>query len=79
MNDLQVLEFCHDGCLLLRGVVPDEINQLACDWLDLKIPSNSIVLAEAMTEAQIESMRDSHEPSTIFLEKWFMEHVLLNA
>ena len=26
MTDSEVLAFCRDGCLLLRGVVPDQIN-----------------------------------------------------
>lgn len=36
MTDSEVLGFCRDGCLLLRGAVPDEINRRACDWLDGK-------------------------------------------
>ena len=31
-----------------------------------------------MTKADLERIRASHEPSTIFLEDWFLEHVLLN-
>ena len=33
LTDTQVLQFCRDGFLNLEGVVPDEINQRACDYL----------------------------------------------
>ena len=38
LTDSEVLEFCREGHLLLRGVVPDEINQRTCAWLDGDIP-----------------------------------------
>ena len=78
MTDSQVLQFCRDGCLMLRGVVPDEINQRSCDWLDGKIPAEPSFIPDGMTDAEMERIRTSHEPSTIFLEEWFIEHVLLN-
>ena len=31
-----------------------------------------------MTHADLERMRDTHEPSTLLLEDWYIEHVLLN-
>jgi len=34
LNDSQVLEFCKQGCLLLEGVVPDEINRRVVSYLD---------------------------------------------
>ena len=37
LTDSQVLEFCREGYLLLRGAVPDEINRRACDYLEGKI------------------------------------------
>ena len=78
LNDSQVLEFCRDGHLLLPGVVPDEINQRTCDYLEGKIPANPCFIPPGMTPADLERIRASHEPSTIFLEDWFIEHVLLN-
>ena len=33
LNDLQVLDFCKSGFLVLEGVVPDEINAQALDYL----------------------------------------------
>ena len=33
----------------------------------------------AGAEADLERIRESHEPSSIFLEGWFIEQVLLNA
>src|SRR4051812_41444805 len=34
LNDRQVLEFCKQGFLMLEGVVPEEINRRAIDYLD---------------------------------------------
>ena len=78
LSDSQVLDFCRDGHLVLPGVVPDEINQHACDWLDGKIPLNPIVMPPGLTTAELERIRASHEPSAILLEEWFIKHVLLN-
>ena len=78
LTDSQVLEFCRDGHLLLKGVVPDEINQKCCDWLDGKIPLDPSFTPPGMTLDELERIRGSHEPSAILLEDWFIEHVLLN-
>ena len=78
LTDTQVLQFCRDGFLTLEGVVPDKINQRACDYLRGKIPANPCFIPEGLTEADLERIRNSHEPSTILLEDWFIEHVLLN-
>ena len=34
LNDTQVLEFCKQGFLMLKGVVPDEVNQRTFAFLD---------------------------------------------
>ena len=34
LTDSQVLNFCRAGFLMLEGVVPDEINTRAFDYLD---------------------------------------------
>ena len=34
LNDLQVLDFCHNGYLMLEGVVPDEINKRTTQFLE---------------------------------------------
>ena len=78
LTDSQVLEFCREGHLLLKGVVPDEINRRTCDYLEGKIPANPSYIPDGLTEADLERIRASHEPSTIFLEDWFVENVLLN-
>ena len=79
LTDSQVLDFCREGHLLLKGVVPDEINRRTCDYLEGKIPANPSYIPDGLTEADLERIRASHEPSTIFLEDWFVEHVLLNS
>lgn len=78
LTDSQVLEFCREGHLAFPGVVPDEINQRACDWLDGKISAEPSYIPAGMSDADLERIRASHEPSTIMLEDWFVEHVLLN-
>ncbi len=78
LTDTQVLEFCRNGFLHLPGVVPDEINQRSCDYLNGKIPASPSFIPEGLTADDLERIRNSHEPSTILLEDWFVEHVLLN-
>ena len=78
LNDSQVLAFCRDGYLMLPGVVPDAVNQRSRDYLEGRTPANPSYMPKGMTEADIARIRGSHEPSVIFLEDWFLEHVLLN-
>ena len=78
LTDSQVLEFCREGHLLLKGVVPDEINQRTCAWLDGDIPANPSYIPDGLTKADLDRIRSTHEPSSIFLEDWFVEYVLLN-
>ena len=78
LNDSQVLEFCREGYLMLHGVVPDEINERTCQYLNGEIPVSPSWLPEGVTIAEVERMRETHEPSGILLEDWFVEHVLLN-
>ena len=78
LTDTQVLEFCKNGFLILEGVVDDDINQRTCDYLDGKIPAEPSYIPEGLTHEDLERIRNSHEPSTIFLEDWFVEHVVLN-
>lgn len=56
LTDTQMLEFCKQGYLILKGVVPEEINRRAFEYLDA---------------------HPSGEPSTIILEDWFIQNVLL--
>ena len=78
LTDTEVLRFCRDGYLHFEGVVPDEINHRACEWLNGRIPVNPCYMPEGMTEEELVRIRDTHEPSSILLEDWFIEHVLLN-
>ena len=78
LTDTQVLQFCRDGYLCLQGVVPDEINQRTCDYLNGDLPINPCFIPKGITHADLERMRDTHEPSSILLEDWYIEHVLLN-
>lgn len=73
----QVLEFCRTGCLLLPGVVPQHINERACEWLQGKSAANPASIPDGMTEADMVRIRKTHEPSTILLEDWFIHNVLL--
>ena len=78
LTDTQVLQFCRDGYLCLQGVVPDEINERTCDYLNGDLPINPCFIPKGITHADLERMRDTHEPSSILLEDWYIEHVLLN-
>jgi hypothetical protein len=78
LNDEQVVDFCRDGYLLLRGVVPDETNRRTLDWLNGERPAEPVAIPPGMTADDLQRIRDSHEPSSIFLEEWFLRDVLLN-
>jgi hypothetical protein len=78
LTDAQVLKFCREGHLFLPGVVSDEINQRTLDHLNGKSPANPSYIPEGFTTEDLERIRYSHEPSTILLEDWYIEHVLLN-
>jgi len=78
LTDTQVLQYCRDGYFQLQGIVPDEINQRTCDYLNGDLPINPSFMPDGLTHADLERMRDTHEPSSILLEDWYIEHVLLN-
>ncbi len=78
LSNSQVLEFCRNGFLLLQGVVPENINQRTCDYLNGKISAEPSFIPEGLTREDLERIRNSRGPSTILLEDWFIEHVLLN-
>ena len=82
LTDSEVLEFCRNGFLILNGVVPSEINQRTCDYLNGKTPSNPSYIPEGYTEytkEDLENIRNSPEPTTLILEDWFINQVLLNS
>ena len=79
LTDHQMLEFCRRGYLLLQGVVLDEINQHTCDYLDGKIEIDPFQIPDHMVLADLERIRKTHEPSSILLEQWFLNQVILNS
>ena len=79
LDDARILEFCREGYILLPGVVPDEVNERTCNYLEGKLPAEPSYIPEGLTEEDLQRIRASHEPSTIFLEDWFIENVLLNS
>ena len=78
LTDFEVLDFCINGYIMLEGAVPDDVNRRACDYLDGRIPANPSWIPDGLDERELERIRNSHEPSSIFLEDWYLEHVLLN-
>ncbi|MQG25106.1 MAG: hypothetical protein FI672_03070, partial [SAR202 cluster bacterium] len=78
LNDSQVLEFCKNGYLILENVVPNEINKKTIDYLNGKTPSNPEYIPDGLSEKDLDSIRHSNEPSTLILEKWFRENVIMN-
>ena len=75
LTDSDVLRFCREGYLHFEGVVPDEINRRTRDYLNGKIPANPSYMPSGMTADDLVRIRNSHEPSSILLEDWFIEHV----
>ncbi len=78
LTGTEVLRFCREGYLHFEGVVPDEINERTCEYLAGRIPANPSYLPEGMTGDDLDRIRYTHEPSSILLEDWFIENVLLN-
>ena len=78
LTDTQVLEFCRNGFLVVEGVVPDEINRRTCDYLNGEIPANPSYIPEGFTNEDLERIRNSKNGTTLILEDWFVEQVLLN-
>ncbi len=79
LTDNQVLDFCRDGFLVLEGAVDDETNQRTCDFLNGEMPANPSFIPEGLTNEDLERIRNSsNEQSTLLLEDWFNENVILN-
>ena len=78
LTDTQILDFCRDGYLILEGVIDDETNQLTCAYLNGELPSNPSYIPEGLNRRDLERIRNSHEPSTLYLEEWFIDKVVLN-
>lgn len=78
LTDTDVLRFCRDGYLHFEGIVPNEINERVCEYLSGTVPINPCYIPEGMNEEDLVRIRDTHEPSSILLEDWFIKHVLLN-
>ena len=72
LTDTQVLEFCRTGCLLLPGVVPQEINERTCAWMRGQVPASPSYIPAGMSEADLARIRATHEPSTVLLEQFFI-------
>ena len=78
LTDSEILEFCRTGFLLLAGVVADEFNKMTIDYLKGTLAANPSFVPKGMTAADLERIRASHEPSTILLEEWYQDNILLN-
>ena len=78
LTDSQVLEFCRSGFLMLEGVVAEGYNRMTVEYLNGVLPANPSFVPEGLTATDLERIRASHEPSTILLEDWYIENVLLN-
>ena len=79
LTDTQVLDFCRNGFLVLEGVVDDETNQRTRDYLSGEMPANPSFMPKGLTNEDLERIRNSgNEPTTLLLEDWFVENVILN-
>lgn len=78
LTDSQVLEFCREGYILLPGVVSAEANDKSCAYLEGRLEPDPVWLPDGWTKADVDRVRETHEPTTIFLEEWFIQDVLLN-
>ena len=63
LTDTQVLDFCRTGVLLLPGVVTDDVNARARDYLEGRIESRPQSIPAGMTVDTLERMRGTGEPS----------------
>ena len=64
LNDSQVLEFCHQGYLMLNGVVPDEINRRVTEFIrEHPYPSSD---------------GGAFEDDGLLKEDWFVDQVIVN-
>ena len=78
LTDSDVLRFCREGYLLLPGAVPDAINRRTLDYLEHRVEAEPAWIPDGLTADDLEKMRRSTVPSSILLEPWFIEHVVLN-
>ena len=78
LNDSQVLDFCRNGYIILDGVVSDEINKKVCAYLTGDLPANPMYIPDRYKNVDFDAIRNSPEPNTIFLEEWFLKHVVMN-
>ena len=63
LNDTQVLEFCHQGYLILENAVADGINRKVTDYI---------------RKHPYQSDGGAFEDDQLLKEDWFVEHVILN-
>ena len=63
LSDSEVLDFCKNGFLMLKGVVPEETNRRTVEFLDFPALSGR---------------PRPHEPSDILAQDWFVDDVVLN-
>jgi hypothetical protein len=53
-----VVDFCRDGHILLKGVVPPEINQRTIEYLEGRAPANPSWMPPGMTMDEVERSRN---------------------
>lgn len=77
LTDSQVLEFCRAGFLIIPAAVAPDVNQQAIDYLEGRGETSPIAVPEGMTMDDLERIRSTPYHTTILLERWFLEGVLL--
>ena len=77
LTDTEVLEFCKRGFLLLEGIIDDETNRRALDYLEARRAPQPAFLPPGLTEERLAELQTTPEPHGILLEDWFVQRVLL--
>ena len=78
LSDEQVIYFVETGFLRLPACVAPAVNQQTIDWLNGALAPAPAWVPRGMTEAEQLRIWGSHEPTTLFLEEWFLHGVLLD-
>eukprot|EP01046_Picozoa_sp_COSAG06_P051734 COSAG06_NODE_8514_length_2143_cov_3.738748_1_plen_220_part_00 len=77
LSDEQIIYFVETGFLRLPACVAPVVNQQTIDWLNGAVAPAPAWVPRGLTGEEQLRIWGSHEPTTLFLEDWFLRGVLL--